>query len=312
VKQQPTLALAIIFTFAAAALFAGTVSRDMNAKLDRLERYVYGKVNPGEPLARLKSIEKLFFGRVMEQPAAEKADFLHDFVFEGSKHSTPMEMKLSYLEWSVFNASSSGSFQERLEKADRAITGSSGSDLLAFRLEQLVNMYIPDGNISRIRVVLPAGTSVLLESEEVISSVTAKKGDVIQMRVAEDLFLGGNLLVISNNSIVTPVVRSVRRGGRFGRTGYINLDLSKIETMDSTPVKVSIEDVGDKLNPKSVGMAAGASALGYLVLGPIGIGGGAFIKGGEIEVPSGTIFRVKTVEDTVVTGILVPRKQPKK
>ncbi|NLV94705.1 MAG: hypothetical protein GX031_09195, partial [Candidatus Riflebacteria bacterium] len=53
--------------------------------------------------------------------------------------------------------------------------------------------------------------------------------------------------------------------------------------------------------------AAGASTLGYIVLGPIGLAGGAFIKGGEIEIPAGTEITVRTTEARRVTGVFVPK-----
>jgi hypothetical protein len=55
-------------------------------------------------------------------------------------------------------------------------------------------------------------------------------------------------------------------------------------------------------------MAAGASTLGYLVLGPIGLAGGAFIKGNDIEVGAGTEIIVRTIQDAEVVGVLVHRK----
>ena len=102
--------------------------------------------------------------------------------------------------------------------------------------------------------------------------------------------------------------KSVRKSGRFGRTGYINLDLSSIESMDSSNIKVSIDSAGEKYDKKKIGMAAGASAIGCVVLGPIGLAGGAFVKGGEIEIPVGTEFDIITKEDCKVTGVSVPKK----
>jgi hypothetical protein len=44
------------------------------------------------------------------------------------------------------------------------------------------------------------------------------------------------------------------------------------------------------------------------VLGPIGLAGGAFIKGNDIEVGAGTEIIVRTIQDAEVVGVLVHRK----
>ena len=54
---------------------------------------------------------------------------------------------------------------------------------------------------------------------------------------------------------------------------------------------------------KNLAMAAGASLAGIAVLGPIGIIGGAFINGKNIELPEGTEFYVQTKSDTVLYGV---------
>jgi len=179
---------------------------------------------------------------------------------------------------------------------------------MAFRLEQLVHLTIERGLISLHTVTIPAGTEIRLRLKKDLSSRTATKGDTIPMVVADDLFISGNILAMTKGGIVTAEVKNVRRGGRFGRTGYVNLDVRNIESMDASLLPIKIEDAGSKFDKRKIGMAAGASTLGYLVLGPIGLAGGAFIKGGEVEVPAGTELSVVTTEDRKVTGVLVPRR----
>ena len=52
-------------------------------------------------------------------------------------------------------------------------------------------------------------------------------------------------------------------------------------------------------------MAAGASIAGMVLLGPIGIIGGAFVHGKNIDLPEGTEFYIQTSRDTVIYGIPV-------
>jgi hypothetical protein len=217
-------------------------------------------------------------------------------------------MKLSFLEWKLFNKTGEGNLGERLAEMDRMVVGNVSSEPMAFRLEQLAHLTIENGLISVHQVVIPQGTAIKMILQKDVSSRTAQKGDIIPLKLAQDFFVNNNILVMSRGGIVSASVKSVRRGGRFGRTGYVNLDVSRIESMDSSELTVVVDDMGEKFDKRKIGMAAGASTLGYIVLGPIGLAGGAFIKGGEVEIPAGTEINVRTAQDCRVLGVLVQRK----
>ena len=50
-------------------------------------------------------------------------------------------------------------------------------------------------------------------------------------------------------------------------------------------------------------MAAGASLAGMLLLGPIGIIGGVFVKGKNIDLPAGTELYIQTEKDESLYGV---------
>ena len=55
-------------------------------------------------------------------------------------------------------------------------------------------------------------------------------------------------------------------------------------------------------------MAAGASVAGMLILGPIGIIGGAFVKGKNIELPEGTELFIQTQDESILYAIPTTEK----
>lgn len=278
-------------------------------RVSKIERYVYGEEQHGQNVQRLKQLEEDLFGRATGKSESEKIKYLHDFIFKGASESPSLDMKLSFLEWKLFNKTGEGNLEARLAELDKQVIGSISYEPLAFRLEQLVNLTIENGLISLHRVRIPYGTEIRLRLGKTISSQTAQKDDIIPMTVADDLFIDRNILTICKGGIISAKVRSVRRGGRFGRSGYVNLDIRTIESMDSTELPVEVAYAGqERFDKKRIGMAAGASTLGYLVLGPIGIAGGAFIKGDDVEVPAGTEITVKTLRDSEIVGVLVHRK----
>jgi hypothetical protein len=290
------------------AINAAEIDRDIEKRVSRIERYVYGDEQNAAMPDRLRQIEEDLFGRATGQTDSEKSRYLHDFIFKGTSSNLSLDMKLSFLEWKLFNKTGEGNLESRLAEIDKQVIGNVSMEPLAFRLEQLVHLTIERGLISLHTVTIPAGTEIKLRLKKDISSRNANKGDRIPMVIAHDLFIDNNILVMTNGGIVSAEVKSVRRGGRFGRTGYVNLDVRNIESMDASLLPIKIEDAGEKFDKRKIGMAAGASTLGYLVLGPIGLAGGAFIKGGEVEVPAGTSISVVTTEDRKVTGVLVPKR----
>ncbi len=307
-KLSRIIAMILLLCCLSTVLPAAEVDRDLDKRISRIERYIYGDEQSAATADRLRQIEEDLFGRSTGQTDSEKSRYLHDFIFKGSASNLSLDMKLSFLEWKLFNKTGEGTLEARLAEIDNKVIGNVSMEPMAFRLEQLVHLTIERGLISLHTVTIPAGTEIRLRMKKDLSSRTATKGDTIPMVVADDLFISGNILAMTKGGIVTAEVKNVRRGGRFGRTGYVNLDVRNIESMDASLLPIKIEDAGSKFDKRKIGMAAGASTLGYLVLGPIGLAGGAFIKGGEVEVPAGTEISVVTTEDRKVTGVLVPRR----
>jgi len=307
-KLSRIIAMILLMCCLGTVLQAAEVDRELDKRISRIERYIYGDEQSAAAADRLRQIEEDLFGRSTGQTDSEKSRYLHDFIFKGSASNLSLDMKLSFLEWKLFNKTGEGTLEVRLAEIDKKVIGNVSMEPMAFRLEQLVHLTIERGLISLHTVTIPAGTEIRLRMKKDLSSRTATKGDTIPMVVADDLFISGNILAMTKGGIVTAEVKNVRRGGRFGRTGYVNLDVRNIESMDASLLPIKIEDAGSKFDKRKIGMAAGASTLGYLVLGPIGLAGGAFIKGGEVEVPAGTELSVVTTEDRKVTGVLVPRR----
>ena len=59
-----------------------------------------------------------------------------------------------------------------------------------------------------------------------------------------------------------------------------------------------------KQQAESIAGAAGAAIGGMIVLGPVGLVGGAFVKGNSVSIPVGCETFVQTTEDTVIQGVV--------
>ena len=282
---------------------------DTDKKIAKIELYVYGDTQSGKNADRLSQIEEDLFGRTTGQKDSEKAKYIYNLLFKGTTDSPSLDMKLSFLEWKLFNKTVQGSLEKRLAKLDKQIVGTVSMEPMAFRLEQLVQLTINTGFISMLPVTIPEGTRIKLKLIKKISSRHSRRGDIVQFKVADDLFVKGNVLAIAKGGIISAKVKNVRRGGRFGRTGYINLSITNIEAIDTTQIPVEVaSSAQDKYNKRKIGMAVGASTVGYVVLGPIGIVGGAFIRGKDVTIPANTIIEVRTTTERTIKGVIVNRK----
>ena len=59
-----------------------------------------------------------------------------------------------------------------------------------------------------------------------------------------------------------------------------------------------------KQKAESIAGAAGAAIGGMIILGPVGLVGGAFVKGNSVTIPVGCETFVQTAEDTSLQGVV--------
>ena len=275
-------------------------------RLQKIERFLYGQKHEGEVTARLEQVERDLFGRHTGRDPAKAVDSLYQLLFKGFRHTPCLDIKLNVLEWQIFKGTREGTLPDRVAKLDLEVVGQVAKEPLAFRVDQLVNLVLEKGHISLVRVRIPRGTPIRLKLGTDLSSKLAKSGDDVPFTIANDLFINKDVLVLGKGGLITGELARVRRGGRFGRSGYMKVQIPSLETIDSTDLPVRIVGIGDdKLNRKKIGMAVGASTLGYFVMGPVGLVGGAFIKGRDVQVSQGTVVAVETLSEIEVSGVRI-------
>ena len=90
----------------------------------------------------------------------------------------------------------------------------------------------------------------------------------------------------------------------FGRDAEVNIDFKVLRAVDGTDASMVLGEAS-KEKMESMAMAAGASVAGMVLLGPIGIIGGAFVRGKNIDLPPGTELYIQTKEPFTMYGIKV-------
>jgi len=152
------------------------------------------------------------------------------------------------------------------------------------------------GSLHAASLVIPAGTLVKIRLDETLSTKTSKTGDMVPFSVADPLKIG-RTTVIKKGAFAQAQLTAVRGPGRFGRNGSLRITYLFAKSVRGKQVPITLGERSAKTN-ESMGFAAGASAAGYMILGPVGLLGGAFVKGKHITIPAGTVLMVEVARDT--------------
>lgn len=136
-----------------------------------------------------------------------------------------------------------------------------------------------------VKVSVPRGTDVPLIFDKAFSSKTAKVGDRVPMHVSNSVVVNGHTILASGTHVVG-VLSSVEKRKRYGVNARMQITLN--------PIRLSSRNILT-LEPKTKGKYAGsrtdqaayATGGGALLLGPIGLAGGYFVVGKQVNIKVG-------------------------
>ena len=290
---------------ASAAIEETAAPKTMSAseKISALERTLYGTEQAGALVSRMDSLEDDIYGTITTDPILNRVDNLYDYVngYAGSGEASFLT-KLSAVEWQFTESTAGGPAKSRIESLETMLNGEVGTGSLASRLEGLANLAFQDGIVVVETVTLPKDSVIKLEFAEDLSSKTAQAGDVVKYKVADNVFVN-DVLVIPKGAEGLGRVMKVVGPRMFGQDARIDVDFGFLYAIDNTHVKVFLGEIA-KQEAKTIAGAAGATIGGMVVLGPIGVIGGAFVTGKSVNIPAGSITFVQVKGDTEIQGMV--------
>lgn len=133
-------------------------------------------------------------------------------------------------------------------------------------------------------VTVPKGTDVKLVFAQKVDSRKAKEGDKVMLKVADNVMVNGKTILAAGTP-VSGVIENVTKRDHFGKNASIRLALNPIQTKGGM-LYLQPRDKQSVTGRRS-DTAAAASGAGALVLGPIGLVGGYFVKGKPVKVQVG-------------------------
>lgn len=135
------------------------------------------------------------------------------------------------------------------------------------------------------------------------------EGDIVHFTVQEDVLQDG-VLVLPRGAQGSGVVTKVSRPKFFGRSGSLEISFNQVFSIDAEEIPTVLgPESQEKLKMEAA--AVGASAVGALALGPIGLVGGLFVKGKDVEMPAGTELYIQTQQAVETHGMKQAEGAPK-
>ncbi len=284
--------------------------------MENIERIIYGYVGKGGLIERLARVEEDLFGRSLPGTIAERHAAILNFLDTGTEEQPSMMFKLGVAEWIVdkkIRASESAS--RRLEDLETNLTGSSRSGSpIVMRVESLLATLVMDP-VNAAPVAVPGDTVMKFRFMDELSPAISRAGDFVRLELVDDLIVN-NSLVAPAGSLLLTEVRSVKRPGMFGVPGEVRLWFSALRALGPQKVNVKIGEASQNAIKEArraggrgeggiVGAGA-ASIAGAVLLGPLGLVGGAFVRGNSIKIPAGSVTFVQTSGDITVSAYPIP------
>lgn len=302
-KQLATLLMTFIFCCTAVMPgFAADLNLPAADKVAAMERTLYGTEQSGSMIQRMDSLEDDVYGTVTSDAIISRIDNMYDYL-QGTPDNgeASFATRLNVVEWRINESMSGGPAKTRIEGAEKLIYGEVKTGSLSERVEELLKLAsYQDGVVPVQEVVLPKDNVFKIAFTNEMSTKQSRQGDLVTFKAADNLYVG-DVLVIPKGATGVGKIKKVVQPGIFGKDGRIDIEFTNIYAVDGTPINLFVGELA-KQQAESIAGAAGAAIGGMIVLGPVGLVGGAFVKGNSVSIPVGCETFVQTTEDTVIQG----------
>ena len=284
--------------------------------MEQIEKIVYGYVSQGGLIERLGKIEEDLFGRSLPGTIAERHAAILNFLDTGTEEQPSMMFKLGVAEWVVDKKiRASEPALRRLEDLEVNLTGTArnGSPIV-MRVESLLATLIMDPVTSQ-PVNLPGDTVMKFRFMDELSPAKSQPGDYVRLELTDDIIVNQCLVAPAGSLLITEV-REVKRPRMFGVPGEVRLAFNELKPLGPQKPAVTVGEASQnalkearKVGDRGEGAIVGAGAVsiaGAVLLGPVGLVSGVFIRGNSIRILPGSVTFVQTSGDCAVSAYPIP------
>lgn len=299
-----TLVFSVVMFAPSLALAADNPALSTNQKLDKVETMLYGSVQGGSLIARMDAAENDVYGIATSDPVLDRITRMYDYLVGiPASGEASFATKLNVVEWRLKESMSGAPAKARLEDAEVLLNGVPSVGALALRLDSLLKATAyADGVVPVQMVTLPKDSLLKIEFTEEFSSRTNKAGDEVHFKAADNLYVN-DVLVLPKGATGIGRIKKIRKPSAFGRDARIDINFVYVYGLDGTRIPIYVGDLAEQ-EAKTIAAGVGVSVAGCIALGPVGLIGGAFVKGKQVVIPAGTLSVVQTSEDKQIQGAI--------
>lgn len=302
-KRIIICALLVVFNTMTLAPAMAQQDMDVDSKLTAIETMIYGASLSGGILDRVNRLENDIYGSKYNGSILRRVDVLYDHVMKTTESSPSMLTKINAVEWLISHSITYDPIQSRISNLEKIIGGAVVAESLDDRLDNLVNVTFSNEQIEIVPAILARDSLIRVKTLTPINSSKSKAGDIVEFVVSEDLFIGSVLIVPQGAKGSGKIVKA-EPAKNFGRDAKLEVSFDNVSCINGGLINTLLGDKA-KEETKSLAKATGASVAGMFILGPVGIIGGAFVSGKNIDMPAGTQLYVQTANDEEIFGVTV-------
>ncbi|WP_303840687.1 hypothetical protein [Selenomonas ruminantium] len=299
-RKVCALFLTVMLLVSSVGMASAAAPETVQAKLAAVEKDTYGTEQTGALLDRINKLEKDYDGSHRTGSMMARVDAIYDEIYtNGSKPSVLAQ--LNAIEWNIDHEVSMNSVEKRVADMEMTINGQTNEGTYKKRIQDLAAASFGTTDLPMVQINVPKNTLIKAALVDPVNTKNLKKGDAIRYKVAADVIVDGKL-VFAKGEPGDGVVTKVKQARNFGRNAELEIDYKQTKSIDGTYVATFMGEEA-KQEMKNLAMAAGTSLAGIVILGPIGVIGGAFVKGKNIDLPEGTEFYIQTRDNTTMYGV---------
>ena len=279
-------------------------STNLQSKLMLVEQSVYGQEQTGALLERISRLETDFYGKTSNPQTAisDRINTLYSTMFDNRVRPSAIT-QMNGIEWFLSRQVSIKSITDRLTTLEAQIYGKPITGTLQKRMNDLAMLAYGNSDVKAplVSTTVPVDTLIKIKLVTPLNTDVSKVGDKVKFQAAEDVIYNGKL-IIAAGAPGEGVVTKVKSARNFGRNGEIDVNFQQIQAFDGTMLETTLGEKAKK-EIENLAMAAGASLAGIALLGPVGIVGGIFVNGKDIDLPVGTESYIQTKVNTNIYAI---------
>lgn len=276
----------------------------LSDRIDRVDEVIYGSAQSGSLISRVDNADNLIYGNGNSSASGldNRITNLYTDVVKSDDDAQPsIATRVNAMEYYLTDEIKSDSLKTRIGDLETKVYGAEKKGAIDQRLANLEKSVYGDQHYEMKTVELPANTVFKISLNDDVSSKTNQVGDPVTFTVQEDVSVG-NVLVLPKGAQGSGVVTKVSRPKSFGRSGALDISFDQVFSVDDEVIPTVLgPEAKEKLKMEAA--AVGASTIGALALGPIGLVGGFFVKGKDVSLPAGSTLYIETQEAVTTKGL---------